>query len=321
MIRNIDTTHRVDLESWVSTANQPDSDFPVQNHSFSESSRPTIWTLGSERPSADRIFDLRAAADAGLLASLEEGVQAACRARDLVPLMGQGAEGWGHLRKELSRLLTDGVERPRVSPCLVPASDANHVDAVSGQGLHRFLRLGVPRDQRRQAVPVRTSPLLPNYKHVPIGYHGRASSIVLSGSDVRRPKGQTQGSQGRCAFLRPVATCSTTSSSLDFSWVPATHSGRSVPAVVADMHLFGALHRQRLVGARHSGLGVPAAWAVSGQELCYVDQPVGRHDGGTGALQGAGVRPSRGGSATARLSQGRAGPVPCRCRDHGSRRI
>jgi fumarylacetoacetase len=77
-------------------------------------------------------------------------------------------------------------------------------DAPAGenQRLHRLLRRHRTRAERRQTVPP-DNPLLPNYKYVPIGYHGRASTIRPSGTDVRRPKGQTLPAGGR-ADLRPV---------------------------------------------------------------------------------------------------------------------
>ena len=237
MIRNIDTTHRVDLESWVSAANQPESDFPVQNLPFGVFKTDQLDArVGTAI--GDRIFDLRAAADAGLLSTLEEGVQAACRAKDLLPLMGQGSEGWGQLRKELSRLLTDGVERPRVSPCLVAASDATMLMPCRIRDYTDFYA-SVYHATNVGKLFRPDQPLLPNYKHVPIGYHGRASSIVLSGTEVRRPKGQTKGPNDD---LPSFGACKLLDYELELGFFVGTGNalGRPVPAVVADMHLFGA---------------------------------------------------------------------------------
>ena len=147
------------------------------------------------------------------------------------------------------------------------------------------------------------NPLLPNYKHVPIGYHGRASSIVVSGTPVRRPARPDQAptTPAPPAF-GPIARCSTT------RWRSARSSGRATRSASRsrsarrEEHLFGLVPRQRLVGARHPEVGVPAARPVPGQELRDVDLAVGRD---------AARRSSR--SARAR-SERAAGRSRSRCR-------
>jgi fumarylacetoacetase len=107
------------------------------------------------------------------------------------------------------------------------------------------------------------NPLLPNYKYVPIGYHGRASTMRPSGTDVRRPRPDPAGRQE--PSLRPVRAWTT-------SWSWASGSARAMTWATPSHRRRRRAHRrflpaQRLVGARYPGLGIPAAGAVPVQEL------------------------------------------------------
>ena len=83
------------------------------------------------------------------------------------------------------------------------------------------------------------NPLLPNYKYVPIGYHGRASSIVVSGTAVPRPSGQTRDDAGTTAGVRARRAASTTSSRWASSWGAAMRRAKPVPIEHAGARLFG----------------------------------------------------------------------------------
>ena len=178
----IDETHDPALVSWVAGA-RPGSDFPIQNLPlgiFSEAK-------GRRRPGVaigDYILDLTAVAD--LLA--EEW------RRDLSQPVLNGwlarGPGWHRdLRQRLSEMLSDERYRDDVEPQLIGQSEVRmHVPCLIGDytdfyvGIHHATNVG------RQFRP--DNPLLPNYKYVPIGYHGRASSVRASGEPVTRPCGQ-----------------------------------------------------------------------------------------------------------------------------------
>ena len=175
------------LKSWVKSANS-DSDFPIQNLPigiFSEDK-------GRRRPGVaigDYILDLPALADMGLL----DGGWV----RDLAQPVLNGFFARGHraqreLREQLSQILSDERYRDDVEPTLIGQSEVRlHVPCLVGDytdfyvGIHHATNVG------QQFRP--DQPLLPNYKYVPIGYHGRASSIRASGEDVIRPNGQRKG--------------------------------------------------------------------------------------------------------------------------------
>jgi fumarylacetoacetase len=183
------------LKSWIASANEPGSDFPLANLPYGVFTHTHATRIGVAI--GDQILDLRAAASESLLASLPAAVADACTASILNPLMALGPAAWSALRRQITELLSetagDEAQR-RVAAMLVPMRDAAmQLPAQIGDytdfyaSIHHATRVG------KLFRP--DNPLLPNYKYVPIGYHGRASSIVVSGSEIRRPSGQTKPPQ------------------------------------------------------------------------------------------------------------------------------
>ncbi len=111
------------------------------------------------------------------------------------------------------------------------------------------------------------NPLLPNYKWLPVGYHGRASSIVLSGTAVRRPCGQIVARPGGGAGLRAHRGGWITSWSWAPFWGRETRWANRFPMARGARSHRRRVPAERLVGARYSELGIPAAGAVPGQEF------------------------------------------------------
>lgn len=192
----IEDTHDPALTSWVTSA-QGHADFPIQNLPFGVFSRD-----GGDRRCAtaigDYILDISSLASAGLLAShstdengVTTGLVQALSRDTLNSLLALPAADRLALRRQLSRLLSGGAFKMAVEPFLYPISDCiMHLPARIGAytdfyvGIHHAMNVG------KLFRP--DNPLLPNYKYVPIGYHGRASSIRPSGTPVRRPSGQTK---------------------------------------------------------------------------------------------------------------------------------
>jgi fumarylacetoacetase len=183
MSRDLDETHDAALTSWVESANSH-GDFPIQNLPLGVFSRP-----GDARPRigvaiGDEILDL-----GSMARDLPATVVEAVAQPTLNALLGLVASDRVALRRRLSTLLSDPRRRDQVAPSLVPAADCTlHLPAAIGDytdfyvGIHHATNVG------KLLRP--DNPLLPNYKHVPIGYHGRASSIRPSGTPVIRPRGQ-----------------------------------------------------------------------------------------------------------------------------------
>ncbi len=178
----IDETHDPALASWVpGGAGHPD--FPVQNLPLG------IFAAagGTPRPGTaigDMILDLT-----GVAALLPEAAARTLAGTTLNALFALPAADRRALRRAVSRLLTDEAHRTLVEPLLHPAADCTmHLPAAIGDYTDFYVGIHHANNVGRQFRP--DQPLLPNYKWVPIGYHGRASSVRPGGVPVVRPKGQ-----------------------------------------------------------------------------------------------------------------------------------
>ena len=184
-MRETDETHDPAATSWV-----PDADghpeFPVQNLPLGVFSPPGGGKRGGVAI-GDHVLDTAAIAD-----HLEgDAVDAARLAsgETLNALFAGGNEAADALRLGVFRLLTDPAREADVSPALIPAKDCRlHLPFAIGDYTDFYTGIHHAQNVGKQFRP--DNPLLPNYKYVPIGYHGRASSIRPSGGDVRRPQGQ-----------------------------------------------------------------------------------------------------------------------------------
>ncbi|MCU0535936.1 MAG: fumarylacetoacetase [Hydrococcus sp. Prado102] len=187
----IDATHDPNLRSWVESANQKDTDFPIQNLPFGVFRRKN----SGESPRVgvaigDRILDLTLCYQTRLLEKLPEQLQAACGASNLNPLMAMGREASSALRHRLSELLRyDEQKSLPEREILVSMPDAELLlPAEIGDYTDFYASIFHATNVGKLFRP--DNPLLPNYKYVPIAYHGRASSIVPSGTSIKRPQGQ-----------------------------------------------------------------------------------------------------------------------------------
>ena len=188
----LNETHDPALRSWVESANDPQCDFPIQNLPFA------VFRLrGSSElyrggvAIGDQIVDLAALSRAGLLQGLAQTAVEAARADKLNGLMALGPQAWSALRLGLSKALRTGAaQQASLASCLVPMAKAEFdVPARIGDYTDFYTSLHHATNVGRLFRP--DNPLLPNYKWVPIGYHGRVSSIGVSGQQFRRPVGQT----------------------------------------------------------------------------------------------------------------------------------
>jgi fumarylacetoacetase len=184
-MQDVDATHAPCLRSWVASA--PDHpDFPIQNLPFGVFS-PLAGAPRGGVAIGDEILDLRALSEAGLLDGEAQAACHACAGPTLNPFLALGAGPRRALRQAVSALLAEGAPaRPELlqqaADCILymPAHVGDYTDFYVG--IHHATNVG------KLFRP--DNPLLPNYKWVPIGYHGRASSLRVSGAEVRRPHGQ-----------------------------------------------------------------------------------------------------------------------------------
>lgn len=182
---SLDLTHDLQRRSWVASANTPETDFPIQNLPFGRFRRPgeARWTLGVAI--GDQVLDLRAAIAAGL------ALHSTLAGEDLADFMAQGSATSREVRRALSDSLTEGsVQAAALQGCLLAQSGVEMGLPCSIRGYTDFFT-GIHHAREAGRLFRPDEPLTPNYKWVPIAYHGRTSSIVPSGTPVRRPKGQT----------------------------------------------------------------------------------------------------------------------------------
>ena len=187
----LNETHDPARKSFVQSANQPDTDFPIQNLPFGVFRR----AYGAEPfrggvAIGDQILDLAAVADANLFSGdAAQGIRAGSLP-SLNSLMQLGPKIWGALRRALFEALAQGSAlEGALKACLVPQDEAIFsLPAQIGDYTDFYISIHHATAIGRQFRP--DNPLLPNYKWIPIGYHGRSSSIGVSGQSFPRPQGQ-----------------------------------------------------------------------------------------------------------------------------------
>jgi fumarylacetoacetase len=237
----VNETHDPSLVSWVASA-QGDTDFPIQNLPFGVFRRDRHGAPAVGIAIGDQILDLDACLKVAGFTGLAERAAQACTEPTLNPLMALGRQHWSALRRQVSALLAVGSPAHRKDPrigdrVLVPMADAELVlPAYVGDYSDFYASVHHATNVGSMFRP--DNPLLPNYKWVPIGYHGRSSSIVVSGTAVRRPRGQIKDANAEAPMYAPTRT-------LDYEMEvgcfvgPGNNLGTPVPIEEAEEHLFG----------------------------------------------------------------------------------
>jgi fumarylacetoacetase len=214
----VDTTHDPNLKSWVESANLPDTDFPIQNLPFASFRKRGEKRIRVGVAIGDMVLD----------------ASQALAIPSLTSVMAMSRSARTGLRRRLSELLvkySPGAERAvlpmseveQLLPCEIP----DYTDFFTS--IHHATNVG--------SLFRSDKPLPPNYKWLPIAYHGRASSIVLSGTPVQRPCGQILNSGGSPAFAP--------SQMLDYELEvgtflgPGNPMGQPIPVGGAEDHVFG----------------------------------------------------------------------------------
>src|SRR5258706_4190608 len=226
----IDETHDPARTSWIDDANGH-AQFPIQNLPYG------IFDAGDDelRPGVaigEHILCLTSASDANLLPAPE-----VLRGTTLNALSALPAEARLAWRRRISELLSNPEHRRRVEPLLFDAARCTlHLPAAIGDYTDFYVGIHHANNIGRLFRP--DNPLLPNYKWVPIGYHGRASSIRPSGVPVRRPNGQTKAAEAKAPTFGP-------SKRLDYElelgvWVgPGNELGEPISIANASEHVAG----------------------------------------------------------------------------------
>jgi fumarylacetoacetase len=200
----LNETHDPKLKSFVASANDGITDFPIQNLPFCVFSRADIHdAFRGGVAIGDQILDLAALAKLHLLSGVAAQAVQACSEPTLNRFMGMGRDTWSALRLALSRLLAEKNQHEgTLRACLVPQSEAEYaLPARIGDYTDFYASVHHATNVGKLFRP--DNPLLPNYKWVPIGYHGRASSVGISGQKFHRPVGQVCGAGQTVPVVHP----------------------------------------------------------------------------------------------------------------------
>ncbi len=299
----IDETHDPARTSWVASANGH-ADFPIQNLPFGIFSPPQ----GSPRGGVaigDAIFDIGAALHSGLFRGLAREAAEAASGRTLNPLLEAGAPARRALRRRVSALLdAGGADRDAAMAAGVlheAAACTLHLPARVGDYTDFFAGISHAMNAGKLNRP--DNPLMPNYKYVPVAYHSRASSVRVSGGKIRRPNGQRKPSGQDAPDFGP---CRNLDYELELGiWIgEGNRLGEPIPMRDAASPYRRLLPAERLVRARHPGLGVGPARPVPGEELLHLGLALDRHGRGHRPVPQAAASPPAGRSQALAASMG-----------------
>jgi len=230
-------THDPSLESWVESANTPGCDFPIQNLPFG------VYRTDRKADRigvaiGDFILDLAESFREGLLTGVDVTFGQFFESAFLNPLMTLTPSERAEIRLSLSRLLRAGSRKQeKAGKFLTPIHDALLVRPTLQRGYTDFYA-SIHHATRVGQLFRPDQPLLPNYKWVPIAYHGRASTLMVSGTPVRRPNGQTKAPDAAEPAFGPTRRLDY-ELEVGFYGAGLQRIGEPIPIAKAEEHIFG----------------------------------------------------------------------------------
>jgi len=244
MTYEINETHDPSRKSWVESANDPDTDFPIQNLplcTFRRKDTQEFVRIGIAI--GDSIFDIQQAYRRMLFEVEYEGIPFLANFKTSLQEVGRYPDFLQSLpgfRKRCVEILSAGFEESKravAEECLVPIIDTEYFPAFEiGDYTDFYCSIYHATNVGSMFRP--DNPLMPNYKYVPIGYHGRASSIVVSGTDIKRPKGQNHSDADKPPIYIPAKNLDY-EMELGFYVGRGNELGKSIPIGEAEEHIFG----------------------------------------------------------------------------------
>ena len=228
-------THDPKVKSWVTSANQPGCDFPIQNLPFGVFRRKNHEGGGIGIAIGDQVFDVGAWVRDQGKSSAEFALLTQPR---LNAFLAAGGQTWRAARKALFALLReDSPQREMMARYLDGMRNVEMMMPITISDYTDFYA-SVFHATNVGSMFRPDNPLLPNYKWVPIGYHGRASSIVISGTPVKRPSGQRKPPTEETPSFGP---CAQLDYELEVGAVIGQGNalGTTIPITEAEQHIFG----------------------------------------------------------------------------------
>ncbi|GAC1668796.1 MAG: fumarylacetoacetase [Candidatus Acidiferrum sp.] len=239
----LNVTHDPAVQSWIESARDPSTDFPIQNLPFGVFSAkdarlpPRIGVA-----IGDFILDIAACDAAGLFDDNSRAAAQACHGTTLNALMSLKPVQWSAFRKSLHELLRNGSpaatkHRSVLEQNLIARANAEMLlPAAIGDYTDFYASIFHATNVGKMFRP--DNPLLPNYKYVPIAYHARASSIVVSGAPVHRPVGQIKAESSSEPSAKPSERMDY-EAEVGFFVGPGNDLGSPISIATAGDHVFG----------------------------------------------------------------------------------
>ena len=234
-------THNPKTQSWLASANEAGADFPIQNLPFGVFRRTrTQEAFRGGVAIGDQIIDLAAASHTPLFEGPPQLAAQACAGPSLNDFLAMGPVAWRALRHALFEALQHGANANTVGAlhgCMVPQSAAEYsVPTRIGNYTDFYTSIHHARNVGRVIRP--DDPLTPNFQWLPIAYHGRASSVVISGTPFHRPMGQAMPPGAKAPVYGP---CLRLDFELEMGFYvgPGNAMGQPIALDQAEDHIFG----------------------------------------------------------------------------------
>ncbi|MBP7565483.1 MAG: fumarylacetoacetase [Burkholderiaceae bacterium] len=234
-------THDAATKSWLESANAAGTDFPIQNLPFGVFRRKgTSEAFRGGVAIGDQVIDLAAVSRAGAVSGLAAQAANAAAKDALNDLMAMGPSAWSALRHALFDLLREGASGPGVQALragLVPMAEVEYsLPTRVGNYTDFYTSIHHARNVGRIARP--DDPLTSNFQWIPIAYHGRASSVVISGTPFRRPMGQAMPPGAKAPVY---GACKRLDYELEMGFYigQGNAQGEPVPMAEAEQQIFG----------------------------------------------------------------------------------
>ncbi len=246
MTYEINETHDPNLKSWVESANAPDTDFPIQNLPFCFFAfRDSTYHERLGFPIGDKILDFDSCWEKELF-----GIKDSDEYKELEKITYKFSLNFGienikpktfsSVRRRLSKILQEDIDektRKMVEPHLIAMSEVDFLVPLE-IGDYTDFYCSIFHATNVGAMFRPDNPLLPNYKYIPIGYHGRASSIVVSGTEITRPKGQNRSDAEKPP---EYVACKNLDYEMEVGFFvgKGNQLGETIPIEDAEEHIFG----------------------------------------------------------------------------------
>lgn len=239
----VNETHDAELRSWIESANEPSNEFPIQNLPFCEFEYETAdgsdWSVGIAI--GDYVLNLSECLEAGIFSDFEDDLgETLFLLENLIDYQAENPGAMARFRRRLVEILRDDAPaelRRKVSEHLYEIGAVNF--SIPFQiGDYTDFYCSVFHATNVGAMFRPDNPLLPNYKYIPIGYHGRASSIVVSGTEIKRPHGQNRADAENPPVFIP---CKNLDYEMEVGFFvgKGNHLGETIPIDKAEEHIFG----------------------------------------------------------------------------------